>query len=263
MNKTAPLIIQSVDRAMAILDVLRPTGEQGLPLKEISTQLGINASTVHHLLATLIQRNLVAQDPTSQCYRLGLHLIELGHAALAATSLARIARDYVERLADATAQSASLMLFHGLQRTILVRTPRRQHLLSAQSVPLDRSTLHASGSGKLLLAHLAPNHLQEYLDQIHLERYSENTITDHAELLEELANIRARGVAQDRAEYSFGVCCISAPFSDASQRVVGCFDLVFPNIGLTNERLYEWIGMTKQVAAEFSDQLQKIDMRVE
>jgi IclR family acetate operon transcriptional repressor len=263
MNKTSNLTIQSVDRAMAILDVLATTGEQGLPLKEISTQLGINSSTVHHLLATLMQRNVVEQDPVSQFYRLGLHLIELGNAALASTSLTRIAKDYVERLADATAQSASLMLFHGSQRTIIIRAPRRQHLLSAQSVPLDRSTLHASGSGKLLLAHLPPDRLQEYLDHTRLEGYSENTITDRAALLDELERIRTKGIAEDRAEYSFGVRCMSVPVKDASRRVIGCFDLVFPNIGLIEERLQEWATTAQQIAAELSDQLQKIELKVD
>ena len=74
--------IKSVQHAVNILDLLsgplRAAGVTG-----IATTLGMNVSTVHHLLRTLQARGLVEQDPESKLYRLGARTLELGEAYLA------------------------------------------------------------------------------------------------------------------------------------------------------------------------------------
>ena len=79
--------IQSLDRAFSILDVLAEGGEAGVSLTRIAESVGINSSTARHLLATLIARRVVEQDPVSRRYRLGVHLIELGNSARARLTL--------------------------------------------------------------------------------------------------------------------------------------------------------------------------------
>jgi IclR family acetate operon transcriptional repressor len=254
-------LIQSVDRALAILDALAAAGEGGIALSDISKGIGINASTAHHLLATLMSRQVVEQDAASKRYRLGVHLVELGNAALGSTSLARVAGSYIGRLANLTGHTVSLMVFHGLLRTPLLQAQSRQ-MLSAKTAPLEISTLHATGSGKLLLAYLPDRDLQEYLGRVRLERFTGTTIADPDTLLQELARIRDEGISHDREEYGLGVRCIAAPIQDATLRTVGCLDLVFPTFGLTEECLQSWANAARQSAAELSAQLREIRLIV-
>src|SRR5687767_6890316 len=63
--------VKSVDHAIDILDLLAgPLRSAGVT--QLSTRLGMNVSTVHHLLRTLQARRLVEQDPDSKLYRLGV-----------------------------------------------------------------------------------------------------------------------------------------------------------------------------------------------
>jgi DNA-binding IclR family transcriptional regulator len=254
-------IIQSVDRAVAILDAIAAAGQSGITLKEVSQAIAVNPSTVHHLLATLIHRQLIEQDPASKRYRLGIHLIELGNTALSTTSIARVAQPFLDRVWDQTGHTVTLLVFHGLLRTPLVGVRSRQ-MLTVNSAPLETATLHATGSGKLLLAYLPDHELQGYMHYARLARFTGATITDANQLRQELENIRANGVSFDREEYGQGVSCIAAPVQDASKRVVGCIDMVFPNYGFSEEQVNQMIRCLHQAAQDFSIQLRDIGLVV-
>jgi IclR family acetate operon transcriptional repressor len=254
-------LIQSVERSIKILDVLAQSGNNGLGLGELSKQVGIRPSTAHHLLNTLINYQVTEQDPISKRYRLGIHLIRLGNSALASTTLARIARKPVEHLWKTTGQSCSFLAFNGLVRTQIIGSASQQ-MLTAKAAPLEISTLHATGSGKLLLAFLPEQELLDYLSRTRLERFTASTITETGKLVEELVQIRIQRYALDKEEYGLGVNCISAAVQDATQSVVGCLDLVFPVYNITPDLILEWIEKTCQDAAALTKQLHDIGLKI-
>ncbi len=256
-----PSLIQSVDRAISSLDIISGFGQHGIGLKELSQQLGVNPSTTHHIVATLIAHKLVEQDSASKRYRLGIHLAELGNIALNNTSLATVARPFLEKIWDATGQTVSLLIFHGLLRTPLFDVRSRQ-LITASNTPLDVSTLHATGSGKLLLAFLPEQEFRTYLNSVRLEVFTGHTITDPQKLAEEIATIREERVSHDREEYGYGVRCISVPVQDASRRTVACIDMVFPAFDTGDERIRFMTDTMKSAASDLSSRLQGMGLVV-
>ena len=80
---------------------------------------------------------------------------------------------------------------------------RSRQILTANSAPLEIFTLHATGSGKLLLAFLPEQELKSYLNSQRLERFTGSTITDPQRLCDELMQIRARKVSFDQEEYGW------------------------------------------------------------
>ena len=69
-------IVQSVDRALSILEILSDYSE-GLGITSISNKVNIHKSTVHRILATLIYKGYVEQDPNTNNYMITLKLFEL------------------------------------------------------------------------------------------------------------------------------------------------------------------------------------------
>src|SRR5919199_1016377 len=63
-------VVQSLDRALSILDVLR-LSEGDLTLGDVAARAGLPKSTTHRLLSTLEQRGFVARDAMSGAYRMG------------------------------------------------------------------------------------------------------------------------------------------------------------------------------------------------
>ncbi len=253
--------IQSVERALKILDVLSTGHEAGLPLHQISSEVGINPSTARHLLGTMVAAQVVEQDPSTKHYRLGIHLIELGNSALSSTGLARIARPFLEKLWDQTGKNVTLLLFHGLMRTAIVNMATHE-TLSARPAPIEINTMHATGSGKLLLAYLPDQEFAQFMKQTRLDRFNQNTITDPQKLVEELRDIRQKGYAIDREEHGIGIRCIATPVRDASWRVVGCLDLVFPVFNVSEEQIAAWVAASSSIAQELTSQLKAIGLIV-
>lgn len=256
-----PPLIQSVERAITVLDIIARAGENGITLKDLSGELGMNPSTTHHLVATLVYHAILEQDPASKRYRLGLHLIELGNAALNSTSLARVALPYLDEIFNQTGHTVSLLVFHGMLRTPLLDV-RSHQILTANSAPLEVSTLHATGSGKLLLAFIPEQELRSYLGTMRLERFTGNTITDPDRLCEDLVRIREKGASFDMEEYGNGVRCISVPVQDASRRVVACIDMVFPAFESNEETMHRLTTAMQKAAIQLSAQLRSIGLVV-
>src|ERR1043165_1834594 len=71
--------IQSVDRALFLLETIAEAGGEAT-LTELSHRTGLNISTCHHLLATLIRRGFATKVPGRRLYALGARIFYLGHA---------------------------------------------------------------------------------------------------------------------------------------------------------------------------------------
>lgn len=251
-RRAAGTTIQSVDRAIGILQVLESSDLDGLALAEIARQAGLNSSTAHHLLTTMIRRQLVEQDPATGQYRLGIGLVKLGHkAARSSTFVAAIER-HAEELSEITRQHVGMIVYHGLERESLLAIDNKTMII-ARSAPLVPSTLHATASGKLLLARLEEARLASFVESHPLARFTENTITAADILAGELDVVRKTGLAEDREEYFEGICCMAAAVSDASGRVVGCLDLVYPKMITANYA--SWKVHVHRIAAGMSRSL--------
>ena len=92
-------VVQSVDRALSILEVLSDQ-ETGLGLSEISNQIDLHKSTVHRLLGTLMIRGYVEQDPHTNRYSLTMKLFELGNKKIEKLDVLTLAKPYLRELAD-------------------------------------------------------------------------------------------------------------------------------------------------------------------
>src|SRR5512143_802873 len=103
--------IQSVDRALYLLETIAEAGGE-TTLTDLSNRTGLNISTCHHLLATLIQRGFVAKIPGRRLYALGARIMYLGHACLQ-VDLPRRTQPYLERINEATGETVHLATTQG------------------------------------------------------------------------------------------------------------------------------------------------------
>ena len=103
--------IQSVDRALFLLETIAEAGGEAT-LTELANRTGLNISTCHHLLATLIQRGFAAKVPGRRLYALGARILYLGHACLQ-VDLPRRAQPYLETINRVTGETVHLAALQG------------------------------------------------------------------------------------------------------------------------------------------------------
>ena len=104
-------IIRSVDRAVAILDLLAQDGWRAGA--EVARELGVHRSTALRLLGTLERHALVERDPRTAKYRLGRRLPQLASVVTGEFDLRYLARPVCERLAGALGETVTLDVLDG------------------------------------------------------------------------------------------------------------------------------------------------------
>ncbi len=218
---------QVIDRVIDILETFARIGPD-LGVSEISRALGLKKATAHRLLASLRRRGIVAQDPATRRYRLGLKLWELGAMATLQVDWVDRVKSHLEQLTHVTGETAHLAILSDGQ-ILYVDKVESSHSLRMPSQVGKRNPIHCTGVGKAQIAFLPDEVLVNLVSRRGLTRFTPNTLTDLPELRNELARVRARGFAVDNEEIEEGLVCIGAPIRDHTGEVVAAVSIAGPS----------------------------------
>jgi DNA-binding IclR family transcriptional regulator len=220
-----PNLVQSVDRALRLLDAVAEAAPAGETAAALATRCKLNRATAWRLLATLEAHGLVERDPSSNHYKVGLAASRLS-AAAGHDGLVRRARPILERVSRQTGETADLAVtgLHGVTYVGEVAPPSVLAInWLAREVPL-----HATSTGKAFLAWLPADEIRSMLEKP-LRRFTDTTITDSDALLEDLALTRQRGYAECAGELEPTLFGVSAPVLGAKDgRPVAVFSIWGP-----------------------------------
>lgn len=230
MEKRRSGSVQSVERSLAILEALAARREP-MTLKEVGAFCGLKLSTTHRLLATLVMKGFASQDVVTGKYRLGIKTFQIGNAALYSLDLRSMVRPHLIKLVEESQETANLAVLertnNGLELVYIdqFESPRmiRTSAMIGGQVPV-----HSTGSGKILLAFLEERELTSLLKNCQLTPFTPNTITDKAELIEELNRTRQNGYALDLEETENGVVCVAAPICNHADQVIAAISISGP-----------------------------------
>lgn len=217
--------VKSADRVMSVLDLLAANGS--MSFSEIVDGLGVPKSSAHALLRTMQDRKYLALDPDSKEYRLGNRIWELAQAHHGIEDLRTLMKPLMDRLVERTGETVQLARLDGVE-AVYLELSESPHPVKLTSRPGARLPAHTSGIGKALLASLDQEEAKRRLGDEPLEKLTEHTISDPAELLEELERIRAAGYSSDDEEFAVGLRCIAMPLLDATGRPVAAMSVSVP-----------------------------------
>ncbi len=243
--------VQSVDRAVAILEILARDGEAGVT--EVARELDVHKSTASRLLAALDRRELVAQDTARGKFRLGVGIVRLAGAVSRKLDLVQESRPVCRALAQQVGETVNLAILSGRDALYLdqVAGPAA---LSPHNWAGQRIPLHATSDGKVLLAYLSEAERQERLAPP-LARFTDRTITAAAEFGDLLAEVRRRGFATAVEELEAGLTAIAAPVRNAEGNVIASISASGPSFRIPADRIPVLAGAVHGAAAEVSRRL--------
>jgi DNA-binding IclR family transcriptional regulator len=246
----APAGVQSVDRALTILEVLARVGEAGVT--EIAGELDVHKSTAFRLVTTLEAHRLVEQTSDRGRYRLGVGVLRLAGATTARLDLMQEARPVCRQLAADTGETVNIAVLSDRSALYLDQvagsSALQPHNWVGQHIPL-----HATSNGKVLLSGLEDGRLTEVLGS--LARYTPLTITTRAKLRDELARVREQGYAVAVDELEEGLTAAAAPVRNAHGDVVASMSVSGPSFRLGPERVDDVVPRLVAAADEVSHRL--------
>jgi DNA-binding IclR family transcriptional regulator len=243
--------VQSVARAVTVLEILARTGEAGVT--DIATELGVHKSTAFRLIAALEQGELVAQDSTRGRYRLGVGILRLAGATVARLDLVQESREICQSLASEVGETVNIAVPSGRDALYLDQV-MGPSALSPHNWVGQRIPLHATSDGKVLLAYLFEGQVAEVLTRP-LRRFTGHTITSGRRLEQELAEVRERGYATAVEELEAGLTAIAAPVYNAEGVVTASISASGPSFRLSEDRIPDVAGAVRRAADEISRRL--------
>jgi len=242
--------VQSVDRALTILETLARSGEAGVT--DLAAALDVHKSTAFRLVATLESHGLVEQIDGRGKYRLGIGLLRLAGATTARLDVVQEARPISRKLAADTGETVNVSVLADRSALYLDQVAGSSALQShnwvGQHIPL-----HATANGKVLLLALDDDQQVEMLGR--MQAYTDSTITTRDRLRKELAQVRERGYAVAVDELEVGLAAIAAPIHNAHGDVIASMSVSGPTFRLTEERIGEISPPLVEAAAEVSHRL--------
>ena len=251
-NEGKDLAVRSVDRAVAILDLLAKAGSAGWRTgAEVARELGVHRSTALRLLGTLERHALVERDQRTARYRLGRRLPQLASVVTGEFDLRYAARPVCERLAAATGETATFELLIGDDIVPIEQATASNSVMSVNWLG-RRYPVHCTASGKVFLAH-SPEAVRRRLLAGTLERVTPRTITDPAVLEAQIDDARRSGLARTHEELELGLDAMAAPVFGPEGDVVAAVDVSGPSHRLAARP--ELDRLTREAAADLSRRL--------
>ncbi len=223
--------VQSVDRALLVLEILAKLGAAGVT--EIAAELGVHKSTVSRLITVLESRGYVEQLSDRGKYRLGFSIVRLAGSTTAQIDLAKQSQAACEMLAEQVGETTNLAILDG-GRAINIVEANGPAGVALRTWVGQSSPAHATSSGKVLLSESSAAQLRSTTGGA-LESFTSNTITAFPALEAELAAVRRNGWASVREELEIGLNAVAAPVRDNSSKIVAALSVSGPAYRLEPE----------------------------
>ncbi|WP_435202363.1 IclR family transcriptional regulator [Janibacter sp. GS2] len=199
--------MSAITTAIRVLEGV--AAEQPAGVADLSRSLGIPKSTVQRALSALAEAAWIEMDPGSTTTRWVVTTRALAVAAQGGPELrSENVRRAMRALRDEFNENVHLTVRHGDVIVIVdkVESTHGVRVYDPLGIPV---ALHASSSGKALLADLAPDERAAYLDR-NLERYTDATVVGRRALEAEIEAIRERGYSVNRGEWRPSVSGVAA-----------------------------------------------------
>ncbi|MGK5531024.1 IclR family transcriptional regulator [Streptomyces sp. URMC 129] len=249
----------TADRA---LDILLLFSDERLVLSatEVATHLGVARSTAYRYLQSLTANGFLEENDAGSGFRIGPRVLDLARLARKGVGLSDVARPVMRELVGRIKQPLLLTRRTGASVVCLERVEAGQSLRLSyergQVLPVN------AGAAALALLAWAPD---EELDRIlaqPLERFTESTITDPAELRKRLATIRDQGYALTRGEIDPDVLGIAAPVRASGGGVVAALSVAALAHRVPDEEIPPTTEAIREAADEVSRRLARLDLDV-
>jgi DNA-binding IclR family transcriptional regulator len=234
------------------MEILSRRGEAGVT--EIAAEIDVHKSTAFRLLDTLEARDLVEQTEDRGKYRLAFGVVRLASSVSARMDINQQSRPVTQRLAEQIGETVNIAVLRS-HYAVNVDQVRGQSQVTTYNWVGQLTPLHATSSGKVLLAYLDPRHRAKLLRSAGMEGFTGNTVTSGEALEAELQRVREQGYAVALEELEVGLNAIAAPIRSVEGEVVAALSVSGPAYRLSPERMSELVPVLVEGAAEISHRL--------
>lgn len=244
-------VVQSVDRALAIVELLLRAGEP-LTVRQVALGTGINRTTAHRLLASLHRRGWIERADGSGGYRPSLRYLALVRASLEGRDFVNEVQPTMERLSLLSRETVHLGVLDNYDILHIAKVDSPE-VIGVSSRVGTRATPHLTGLGKALLAAGPDEELEAYIAHAR-KRKDDDALTDPEVLREQIRLAREQGYSIDDGESSPSVRCLAVAIRGVDGGPLFAISLTGPAGRFTPERVEACVPEMLAVARDLTSQ---------
>lgn len=219
----APNSDGTVGKAMQVLDQVA-SFQRPVRFSALLANSPFPKPTLYRFVQTLTNQGMLTFDAERQTYSMGIRLVSLAHSAWRHSSLAPVARPYIEDLAAKVGEAVHLAQLDNGHVLFVDKCKVSDHFETlAQAGKIAPG--YCTGVGKAILAFMPEAEQKKALDQQSYAACTPFTLTNRAALVLELEKVKTVGVAYDREEHEQGIISIACPILTRQSRVLGAVSI--------------------------------------
>jgi IclR family transcriptional regulator, pca regulon regulatory protein len=207
--------VQSLERGLAVIRAF-DADHRELRLSDVAASTGLTRAAARRFLLTLVELGYVRLDEGR--FSLRPRVLDLGYAYLSSLSFAEIAQPYMESLVRDLKESSSMSVLDDTDIVYVVRVPTRRIMTISLAVG-TRLPAYATSMGRVMLAALPPEELDERLSRIEIKELTSHTVKTKAALRKELNRAAKQGFAMVDQELEEGLRSAAVPVRDGAGKV--------------------------------------------
>lgn len=214
---------------------------------EMGCRLNMSVQTVHRLLSSLEEHGIVAKNPETKKFRLGLSLLKLGMAIKENSSIRNSAISVMEKLMSQTKEKVYLTVPEGNEGVFI------DCVQPAGFVTLDeyigvKSPLSLGAANKVILANKSRENRQKIIQNL----YKKGEISDLKRFEKTINTIAKCGVSICFEEIKEGHAEIAAPIFSWNNNVAASISVISPSSRFDEQEIYMTIQYVQDAAEEAS-----------
>jgi IclR family pca regulon transcriptional regulator len=201
--------VTAFSRGMAVIRCFSATNPV-LTIAEVAKAAGLNRATARRFLHTLEADGYAGSE--NGRYSLRPRVLELGYAYLSSIAVDRLVHRQLLQLADQLHESCSGGVLDGHDVVFVERAQTTHPRVMTLALHVGtRIPAYLTALGRVLLAELTDDQLDEYLRTTVLRKETANTVSDPDELRAHILGIRARGYCIMDQEIEIGIRAAAVP----------------------------------------------------
>ena len=248
-----PRVDSTLSKGLAVLEHLS-AARTSMGVSELSRALGLTKSNTFRLLQTLRALGYVRHE-ADKPYSATLKTWQVGRAAVENLNLRSVAAPWMDYLSEQTGETIYLAVRNALE-VIYIDKRESQKAIRSWNPIGGTAPIYCVGTGKALLAADYAD-LRPRLPKT-LKAYTDQTVTDLAQLDADMEAVRLRGHAIDQGEfrhkiYSFGAVIVLPDGASA-----GALGVSVPNVNLEEGDIARIGDLVQHAATAVSEALERL-----
>jgi IclR family pca regulon transcriptional regulator len=212
--------LSTLERGLSVLRAFSRDRAE-MTLSEMAAVTGLSPAVARRCLHTLVELGYVVKR--EKRFLLTAEVMSFASAYLESMNLEQVVRPHLQVVRDETGDSSSMAVLSEPDVLYLLHVSTNRMVRLAAGVG-TRFPAHATSLGRILVAHMPRERIDNYVANTPLNRFTDKTVIDRKRLAQILKQAARNDYASIQDELDYGIVSVAVPVRAGSGDVIAAIN---------------------------------------